>query len=125
MNCINSEMIMLKSSYMLIFTFPWENLTFSLLDMREEPEVDVFCVIILLHVVFFLCINTPDCQVFPMHLHTKQILYIMYHKHWVSKPILTSHWGFRTLFRLAKIIFSKNDNTISGFLRACIKWNFV
>lgn len=69
------------------------------------------CFIILLRVAFFLCISTLDCQ-----FVYSTLLYIMSHKYYISKPILISHWVLRTLFRLAKIILSKNDNSISDFL---------
>lgn len=57
MNCISSEIIMLKSSYMLIFTFPWEKLTFSLLlDMQEEPEDDVCFDLLFYYMLHFSCV---------------------------------------------------------------------
>lgn len=59
----------------------------------------------------FLCISTPDCR-----FVYSTLLYIMYHKYWISKPILIVHWVLIMLFRLAKIILSKKDNSISDFL---------
>lgn len=71
----------------------------------------MFGFITFLHVAFFLCIITPDCQ-----FVYSTLLCITDHEYWVSRPVLISHWVLRTLFRLAKIILSKNYNSISGFL---------